>query len=470
MFRFFSSVRLAVVLLSVLIGASIAGTLYETTFDAKVARAYIYGAWWFNLWLIILCVNLACAAFSRMPWKRHHTGFLLTHLGIITLLIGAMIGRRWGIEGTMTLFKGQPPNNQLLVDQRVLRIEEGGQQVRPFPVSIVGRRPTAARPWTLGVTPAGWTVQLTDYSPALAADFQPQGVPAGGQPAVHMILVSKRLHQTMDNWLLAGDADHGSLDLGLASVLLRRGVAPAVAGGAAAPGVKSSAAGEPVDESIVAFALKPGGQVAQPASGTVPSGATVRLQADGQRRQVLVDWLGATWTFDADADRGQEQDLGGSGLQVSIENYWPDFVLKDGQPVSASAEPRNPAVLVRVHGHLPPATDDGPADPSAAPTIGNAANNQVAVYCDAQGGLTFTLKTSAAPAPIRGPLVPGQAINTGWADWQLHGRGSLAAGDSPHHVPQAAGEHGHRGLRCAERSDTRGSSYARHGGRPSRRG
>jgi len=34
-----------------------------------------------------------------MPWKRHHTGFLLTHLGIIVLLAGALIGRLYGVEG-----------------------------------------------------------------------------------------------------------------------------------------------------------------------------------------------------------------------------------------------------------------------------------------------------------------------------------------------------------------------------------
>jgi hypothetical protein len=38
-FRFFASLKLAVVLLSVLIIGAIAGTLYESTFDAKVARA-----------------------------------------------------------------------------------------------------------------------------------------------------------------------------------------------------------------------------------------------------------------------------------------------------------------------------------------------------------------------------------------------------------------------------------------------
>jgi len=40
-----------VVLLAVLIVAAIAGTIYESSFDAKVARTYVYGAPWFNLWL-----------------------------------------------------------------------------------------------------------------------------------------------------------------------------------------------------------------------------------------------------------------------------------------------------------------------------------------------------------------------------------------------------------------------------------
>ncbi len=441
LFKLFSSVKLAVVLLAVIVVASIAGTLYETSFDAKVARAYVYNAWWFDVWLTVLCVNLACAAFSRMPWKRHHTGFLITHLGIIILLIGAMIGRGWGIEGTMTIFKNQPPNNQLVVDQRVLRVEEGSS-VAQYPVNIIGRHPAPGSPWQLGRTPAGWDVALVDYAPLIDAAFEPQAVPpnAGGQPAVRIKLVSKRLKQTMDNWLMAGDADHGTLDLGLASVQVRHGVAPTAAGGNTAvaaggdkpghlaPTVAPTPAAEPVDESVIAFALKPDDQVSQPAQGNTPSGAKVRLVKDVSGKEVVfIDWRGASWNFDPTVDNGKDQDLSGSGLNVTILNYWPDFLLgANGQPSSASDQPNNPAVLVRVHGRLPAANadDQPPASLTAGATLpgGNGnpgADNQAIVYCDDAGGLTFTLKSGASPDLVRGPLTPGQAINTGWADWQL---------------------------------------------------
>jgi uncharacterized membrane protein YfcA len=98
-FKFFASIKLAVVLLAVIIVASIIGTIYESSFDAKVARAYVYGAPWFNLWLLVLVANLTVSALSRWPWKKHHVAFLITHLGIITLLFGSLIGPNLGHRG-----------------------------------------------------------------------------------------------------------------------------------------------------------------------------------------------------------------------------------------------------------------------------------------------------------------------------------------------------------------------------------
>ena len=461
LFKAFSSVKLAVVLLSVIIVASIVGTIYETSFDAKVARAYIYNAWWFNLWLTVLCLNLICSAFSRWPWKRHHTGFLITHLGIVTLLIGAMIGRKWGIEGTMTLHKGEPPNNQLIVDQRVLRVEQADVEARQYPVQIIGRKPTRARPWSLGQTVDGWDIQLVDYAPLIDAKFEPQAAPPEvkemlGQPAVRVRLVTQRVGATIDQWLLAGDADHGTLDLsGLATVQLRRGVAPELAPAASVdapagtaipaatdtnPVVTSAAppvgmtppASTVVNEAFVALALNPSQVISIPAAGSKPSGATVRLSVDAAsgRKTVLVDWRGATWSFDVDTERGKDEDLSGSGLSVKVEDYWPDFVMQGGKPATASQDPRNPAVLVRVTGHLPAPSSDDPPAPEAVPppltpgtpppiSAGTQAGNQAVIYCDDQGNLTYALKSRANPGGLRGTLKSGDPIPTGWMDWRL---------------------------------------------------
>src|SRR5437870_8088989 len=88
--KFFASVKLAVVLLAVLIVAAIAGTIYESSFDAKVARVYVYGAPWFNLWLVLLGANLACSAFSRWPWRKRseeHTSELQSRGHIVCRLL-----------------------------------------------------------------------------------------------------------------------------------------------------------------------------------------------------------------------------------------------------------------------------------------------------------------------------------------------------------------------------------------------
>ena len=426
LFKFFSSVRLAVILISVLIIGSVAGTLYETSFDAKVARAYVYGAWWFNFWLFFLGLNLFCAALSRWPWKRHHTGFLITHLGIITLLIGSYIGRTWGIEGTMTLFKDRPPNNQLVIDEKILHLQQDGGRSLGWPVEIISRKPTAQRPWDMGMTASGYKIELVDYSPSLSASLEPKPTddPAG-KPAAHIKLVSARLGQTMDRWLLADEnPENNALDLGMAAVRLRPLGNSKDALGGTAPATSPTESAKPapgaVNEAIMVFAQKPGEQITKPVPGTAPSGAKLTLTADLNQRQLAVTWRGATYEFDPVTDKGRDEELGsGSGLKMRIENFWPDFELKDGKPATASEIARNPAVLVTIFGQLPAPGE--PDSPMAAiePTPVAPGNNQALVFVGPDGAMTYELRASAAAAPLKGVLKPGESINTGWADWQL---------------------------------------------------
>lgn len=226
-FRFFASLRLAVILLGVLIVMSIAGTLAESKFDTDTARTWIYGAPWFTLWLALLAANLACSALTRWPWRKHHTGFLLTHLGIIVVLIGAIIGQIWGVEGSMTLFKGAEPDNALVLPTRQITVRD--PDARRAVMIKIGSQPLRVRPgrpvplWT---TPGGWEIEAVECSPRLLAAFEPSAAPAG-KPAVLVRLQTKAMGQTVEQWLLAGDRDHARLDLGLVTVdLLESNAAP----------------------------------------------------------------------------------------------------------------------------------------------------------------------------------------------------------------------------------------------------
>ena len=231
-FQFLASLRLAVVLLGVLIVMSIAGTIAESKFDADTARLWIYEAPWFNLWMALLAANLTCSALMRWPWTRRHTGFLLTHLGIIVVMLGAVVGQTWGVEGTMTLFKNAAPDNTLVLQKRQLTIRDPGS--RQAVMVRLGRRALQIRegkPADLWTTPGGWKIDAVESSSRLMGNFVPSPSPSG-HPAVLVRLQTKAMNQSAERWLLAGDRENARLDLGLITVDLLLGNQPAPASGA----------------------------------------------------------------------------------------------------------------------------------------------------------------------------------------------------------------------------------------------
>ncbi|MEY2555334.1 MAG: hypothetical protein QOF93_478, partial [Verrucomicrobiota bacterium] len=227
-FEFFSSLKLAVVLLVVLIAGAIVGTLYESSFDAKVARSYVYGAPWFNAWLVLLGANLTASALSRWPWKKYHTAFLITHLGIITLLLGSLIGRIFGVEGTITLFKGEPPTNRLLVDQHQLRVHDVDGIIKGYPAEFLHHPPDPQHPKDLGKLASGARLKIVGYAPAIEGKLNPRPLKDGGLPALHFKIETAMMNQHLESWLLADDPQHGTFSMGLANIELRRGAANTV--------------------------------------------------------------------------------------------------------------------------------------------------------------------------------------------------------------------------------------------------
>jgi hypothetical protein len=429
--RFFASLKLAVVLLAVLIVAAITGTIYESSFDAKVARAYVYGAPWFNLWLMLLGANLAVSAFSRWPWKKHHVAFLVTHLGIITLLTGSLIGRIWGTEGTITLFKGEPPANRLLVDQHQLRVRDTDGIVKGYNAEFLHHPPNPNHPRKLGLLASGARLSVLDYAPAIEGKLNPKPLSEGGAPALHFTIQTAMMNQHLESWLLADDPQHGTFEMGLANIELKRGAA---AESKSKSMSMSKSGNEDVDleESIFAFSKAPEEQIGRVTKGG-STGAKVRLEPpqNGNKGRVLISLAGKDSAFDVVENLGRERAIDGTPFALKIDNYWADFRIQDGKPTSLSDEPNNPAVLVTLRGKGVPATNAAPnphgtgkqltttGGPPTMPAPGEEAPNHLTLFIADDGGITYEL-VSRKTGQSSGKIEMNKPLTTGWADWQLN--------------------------------------------------
>jgi hypothetical protein len=426
-FEFFASLKLAVVLLAVIIVAAIAGTIYESSFDAKIARAYVYGAPWFNLWLVLLGANLACSALSRWPWRKHHVAFLITHLGIITLLVGSLIGRIWGVEGTITLFKGDPPTNRLLVDERQLRVHDVDGIVKGYPAEFLHHWPTPQHPQDLGRLASGAHLQIVDYAPAIEGKLNPKPVSDGGAPALHFKIATAMMNQRLDAWLLADDPQHGNFSMGLATVELKRGAATLITNTSRSTSEEAT----DLEESIFAFSKAPEEQIGHARRGG-STGAKVRLMApeNGNKGRVVISSGPREVSFDVAENLGRDVAMAGTSFTLKIEQYWPDFRIENGKPSSLSDEPNNPAVLVTLRGKGIPVVAAEPtphgagkelnatAGPPAMPAPGEEAPNHLTLFIADDGAITYEI-ASRKNGKSSGKLELNKPLPTGWADWQL---------------------------------------------------
>lgn len=105
LYEVLASSRLAVVMIflfAVILGWA---TYVEDRYGTEAVHFGIYGAWWFASLMGLLGLNVLCAALIRFPWKKHQTGFLITHAGILVLLVGCLVSSVGGLEALLWVFE-----------------------------------------------------------------------------------------------------------------------------------------------------------------------------------------------------------------------------------------------------------------------------------------------------------------------------------------------------------------------------
>ncbi|MGZ3693275.1 MAG: cytochrome c biogenesis protein ResB [Bdellovibrionota bacterium] len=227
-FEFLASLELAVFLILSMAASLAAGTIYESRYSAAIAGQMVYRAWWMQILLWLFMMNLAAVALSRLPWKRHHIGFLITHLGIIILLLGSWVTQRAGIDGVVALAPGESGRHVRMEENMlyVFRAVQGKtyELVVNRPLHFDLRHPLA-KPESIPFeanTGAEKELQILHYYPEATRDVQAQDVKtAEGNPAVKIRVSGSRA--TFSEWMFLQPDTGTTRDLGPARVRFVRG-------------------------------------------------------------------------------------------------------------------------------------------------------------------------------------------------------------------------------------------------------
>ena len=108
LFKFLASLKLAVIVILGIAIMSAIGTFVEAKYgDAEIAQKLVYHSPYMYGILGLLIINLINVMVDRWPWKPHHAGFVLAHIGIIILLLGSLVTRYYGIDGSMSFEIGK---------------------------------------------------------------------------------------------------------------------------------------------------------------------------------------------------------------------------------------------------------------------------------------------------------------------------------------------------------------------------
>lgn len=123
LFRMTASLKLAVVLIVVLAGVLAWATVLEADKGREYAQWYVYRSHWFLALLALLGINILAATVIRFPWRMRQAGFVITHAGLLVLLIGAVQTFLSGIEGQMAFVEGETSDSILMADRSQIKLE-----------------------------------------------------------------------------------------------------------------------------------------------------------------------------------------------------------------------------------------------------------------------------------------------------------------------------------------------------------
>ena len=110
LFDFISSMKLTASLLAIFGLAVGIATFIESDFSTQTAQAEVYSALWFEALLALLGINLISSMIKHSMFNIKKWNIVLFHGSFLVILLGAMVTRFVGYEGSMHIREGEIEN------------------------------------------------------------------------------------------------------------------------------------------------------------------------------------------------------------------------------------------------------------------------------------------------------------------------------------------------------------------------
>ena len=220
MIKTLGSIQFALVLIASFALVLIISTFTESIHGTPFAQQTFYRARWFDLFLALVGVNVLCSALSRIPYKKHHTGFVITHTGILMLLIGSLMSRLLGVEGQMALLEGEG-SNRISQEGHVLGLVTPDD--KQYTVAFRAKRLKKPETRELSGTPLAITIHeiLPFAARELVVTEGEKTDPPNRALKIHLSSATANFDQTF--WLIEKDTENPAahfVDLGPARIEL----------------------------------------------------------------------------------------------------------------------------------------------------------------------------------------------------------------------------------------------------------
>lgn len=141
------SLRLTTALLSIVFIEVLAGTFVEARLGLWASHTYVFENWWGGLPLVcsIAAINLIAAFLVRFRWKLPNAGLLVSHLGLVGLLLSGAVGIGLTKSSNLDLGAGQTSNESQLGDQwELVVVEHAGGSIQTRGIAVESLAPGLA--------------------------------------------------------------------------------------------------------------------------------------------------------------------------------------------------------------------------------------------------------------------------------------------------------------------------------------